>query len=109
MTLPRLESLSHSELIEKIKSIRSTERLASAEVVLYLFEIDTRGIFRDYGYSSLFTFCTAALGFSEGSAWRRVAAARCLKEHPEVDGTEGKKNIEILFKAVESSGLARPC
>ena len=28
---------------------------------------------------------------------------------PEVDGIEGKKNIEILFKAVESSGLARPC
>ena len=35
-------------------------------------------------YSSLFSYCTEALGYSEGAAFRRISAARALNDNPEI-------------------------
>ena len=83
MPIPRV-SLTNSELIAQLKILRGNECNAIAEVVLHLAELDARGLYRDAGYSSLFSYCREALGYSEGSAQRRITAARCLQKNPEV-------------------------
>ena len=77
-------ALSDQSLLAEIKLLRGTENQLVADVVLHLREIDRRGLYRDAGYSSLFTYCREALGYSEGASARRVRAARVLEKSPEV-------------------------
>lgn len=86
MQLPLLTHLSNPQLLEAIVSLRTKENAALADIVLHLHEIDQRGLFRDAGYSSLFTYCTEKLGYSGSAAQRRIVAARALKVSPEIYG-----------------------
>ncbi len=80
----QLNDLSNQQLFSTLTTLRSDENKALADIVLYLAEVDRRGIYRDAGFSSLFTFCTDRLGYSEAGAGRRVRAARCLAQSPEI-------------------------
>lgn len=82
--LPSLSKVSNVRLVSKLKSLRDSENVTLANIVLCLSEIDFRQLYRDLGYSSLFTFCREGLGYSEGSAYRRAQAARALKTNPEI-------------------------
>ena len=53
-------------------------------MVLHLYEVDSRKIYHDKGYASLFSYCREALRYSEGAAFRRIQAARALKDNPEI-------------------------
>ena len=79
-----LNELSNQELFTTLTSLRGDENRAIADIVLSLAEVDRRGVYRDAGYSSLFTFCTDCLGYSEAGAARRVRAARCLAQSPQI-------------------------
>ncbi|MCB0338170.1 MAG: HNH endonuclease [Bdellovibrionales bacterium] len=81
--VPTLKEISNKELVAVIGNLRCRERECLAEVVLYLSELDSRQAYREAGNSSLFTFCTENLGYSEASAFRRVQAARALSKHPD--------------------------
>src|SRR5262245_59589633 len=84
MTIPNLKSLSNEALHAGVRAVHGKECEAIAEVILYLHEIKSRGIFRDAGYPSLFTYCREYLGYSEGSAHRRTEAVRVMETNPEV-------------------------
>jgi len=82
-----MKTLSNDELIKKIKKIkelRGEEKRILALLLEYLHELDNRKLYRELGYPSLFAFCTKALGYSEGAAFRRIAAARALSVCPEL-------------------------
>lgn len=79
-----IRALSDAVLVQQLKACVSSERDALGEVVRYLHEIDVRKLYLSLGYSSLFSFCTQGLGYSEGAAFRRIRAARCVEEHPEI-------------------------
>ena len=87
--LPSLKDLSDSSLLDNVKNFKQVEDKTIAELVLYLSEVDARKLYRDIGFSSLFSYCTTSLvdgglGYSEGSAYRRIQAARSLKDNPEI-------------------------
>lgn len=79
-----LKNLSNDALLGNLKALRGTERATTLSILWHLVELEDRGLYRDAGYSSMFDYCTRCLGYSEGSAGRRVAGARCLREHPEL-------------------------
>jgi HNH endonuclease len=79
-----IKNKSDSELMAELKVLRHKETNVIADIVLHLAEVETRGIYREAGYSSLFTYCTECLGYSEGGASRRVRAAKCLIKTPQV-------------------------
>ncbi len=79
-----LREIKDLDLMNHVKTLRGTECKLIADMVLHLSEIERRGIYRDAGYSSLFTFLRESLGYSEGSALRRVRAVRCLTTTPEI-------------------------
>ncbi len=79
-----LSSLTNQNLIAELKNLVQHEREVLAEILRYLQEVDTRRLYLELGYSSLFAFCTKGLGYSEGSAYRRIKAARISVETPEV-------------------------
>ncbi len=82
--LPLLSEISNEKLVLKLKEFKDTENVTVANIVYYLSELDNRKLYRDLGYSSLFSYCTDALGYSESAAYRRVQAARFLRTNPQV-------------------------
>jgi hypothetical protein len=74
--------LSDQNLILNLKSLVQKERGITLEILIHLKEIDNRKLFLELGYSSLWSYCTEALGYAEGSAQRRIEAMRAIREMP---------------------------
>lgn len=79
-----LKNISNQSLSDSLKSLIQQERELLTKILWYIHEIDRRGLFLDMGFSSLFAYLTEYLGYSAGSAQRRVDASRLLRELPEV-------------------------
>jgi hypothetical protein len=58
------------------------ERHATADVIAALMEIDERRLYLGEGYSSMFSYCTLGLRFSEHAAYGRIEAARAARRFP---------------------------
>jgi HNH endonuclease len=80
-----LKSVSDSELLATTKRLATEERRIGIEVLHHLREIDARKLFASLGFSSLFSYCTTELGYSEGGAYRRISAMRLLRDVPEYE------------------------
>ena len=79
-----LYSLSDHQIISRVHRLTRRERSTTLLVLLHLNEIERRKLHLSLGHSSMFAFCTSALGYSESDAGRRIAAARCIARFPEV-------------------------
>lgn len=76
-------TLSDPELIATTGQLASRERVATADLVAALSEVDARRLYLGEGFSSLFTFCTGALHLSEQAAYARIEAARLTRRFPQ--------------------------
>lgn len=79
-----LGELNRTELDHKMKSLVRQERELLHEILLTIKEIDRRRIYLEIGYPSLFSYLVEGIGYSEGSAQRRIDGARLLAEVPEL-------------------------
>jgi len=79
-----LKQMGDSLLHEKIKSLAAEERHLTGLVLEHIAEVDRRQLYIPMAYSSLFDYLTKAIGYSAGSAQRRIDAARLLRKVPEV-------------------------
>ncbi|MFM6927816.1 MAG: HNH endonuclease, partial [Bdellovibrio sp.] len=67
-------------------------------VLLHIAEIEERKIYADLGFDGMYSYLTRGLGYSEGSAYRRLQSARLLKQVPAVAEKieEGSLNLSQL-------------
>ena len=79
-----LKNFTQSELDQRIKNLAQKERDLLHEVLLTIKEIDARKTYLELGFGSLFDYLVCGVGYSEGSAQRRIDAARLLKEIPQI-------------------------
>lgn len=79
-----LSKLSKTDLDIRIKSLAAKERDLLHEILLTIKEIDLRRTYLELGYPSLFEYLTQGVGYSAGSAQRRIDGARLLQELPEL-------------------------
>src|SRR4051812_49569844 len=79
---PAIESLSDEMLALRVGELAKRERLVMVELLLALVEMERRRLPLALGYGSLFAYLTSGLGDSNGSAWRRMTAARPLSPLP---------------------------
>ena len=83
-TLSALEQLEDKILVNQLSDLLSRENLLIAEILLHLIEVEKRRLFAEYGFSSMFSYCTKGLGLTEASAHRRITSARTIVKFPEV-------------------------
>jgi 5-methylcytosine-specific restriction endonuclease McrA len=82
----------HDLLVTKIK----TETMTTAEIIGLIAEAEKRKLYLDYDCVSLFAYLKA-LGYSNGSAQRRIDAARLHNQIPVCqDVAEGNLNLSQL-------------
>lgn len=79
-----LKSKSDPELLSTLKLLVGNERKLLMEILYSLQEVETRSLHLEMGYPNLYTFAIKELGYSSGSAYRRISAMRLLKSVPEV-------------------------
>lgn len=76
--------LSDQDLLDHVQRAASHERHATAELIALLMELDSRRLYLAQGCSSLFTYCTQILHFSEHAAYGRIETARAARRFPAI-------------------------
>ena len=79
-----LQRLKDAELNLKIKSFAMQERKLTEVILRYLAEVDRRKLYLKMAYPSIFEYLIKEIGYSAGSAQRRIDGARLLQRIPEV-------------------------
>jgi hypothetical protein len=74
--------LSDKELLAQVKRLAEHERVATADLIATLAELDSRRLYLGEGCSSLFSYCTHVLHLSEHAAYGRIEAARAARRRP---------------------------
>lgn len=97
-----LKHLTDKSLLNDTKNLAQKYRTVTVELIHHLREIDSRKLFSELGYSSLFTYVVQELGFSESSASRRIDAMKLIKEIPGIEKKieSGDLTLTNLGKAV---------
>lgn len=78
-----LSQLANSELLLRLEKLSRTERKITHLILWHILEVENRKLYADRGFASCFEYLTKGLGYSEGSAYRRLQSARLLKAVPE--------------------------
>ena len=76
------EHLSDEALLAELQACVAAGRENDARMIRYLVAVDVRRIYLARACSSLYEFCKRRLGLSDGQAYRRVAAARVVRDYP---------------------------
>ncbi len=85
-----LKKLSKQELILETQTAIIDERKATTRILRCFREIESRMLYAEFGYSSLYEMATKHFGLSEGSAHRRISAMRLVRDLPEIaEAVEG--------------------
>jgi 5-methylcytosine-specific restriction endonuclease McrA len=100
----RLTLLSNGELTARLKLLVAHSRRVDAAFLVHLMEFDTRRLYADEGFPSLFACCIKELGCTEATAYRRIYAARLARRFPIVLALLEEGAIHI-----EATALLGPC
>jgi hypothetical protein len=95
-----LSKISNEELLFRLEKLARTERKLTHVILCHINEVDSRKLYLDLGFESLYKYLTKHLGYAESSAYDRLQAARILKQIPEVAEKieEGSLNLSQLVK-----------
>ena len=91
----RLGGLDDVQLLASLSTLVKRENESLSDLLAHLAEIDERELCVAMGYSSLFAYCTEALGFCKSSAGRRIAAARVCRDFPEAFARVAKGELQL--------------
>src|SRR3954467_14072953 len=94
----RLGGLEDVQLLAALSGLVRRENDSLSDLLAHLAELDERALCIALGYSSLFAYCTEALGFCKSSAGRRIAAARGGRDFPEAFArvANGELQLSVL-------------
>jgi hypothetical protein len=106
-----ISSLSDEELLQRMEVLVQRARSSTADVVEHLAEIDRRGLCPKKEYGSLYDYCVHRLRMSEGSAYRRIRAARAFRAFPPLmnmlrDGRLSLESLAILHPFASDPDIA---
>ncbi|MGZ3710209.1 MAG: HNH endonuclease [Bdellovibrionota bacterium] len=76
--------MNNFQLENELKTLVAQERELLHEILLRIREVESRKLYLERGYSSLFDYLTREIGYSCASAQRRIDTVRLSREIPEV-------------------------
>ncbi len=76
--------ISNHELLSSLKSLIGQETRITIAVLKHIAEVEERRLYLEEGYSSMYSYLREKFNYSESSAWRRLTAARALRQFPQV-------------------------
>jgi 5-methylcytosine-specific restriction endonuclease McrA len=71
-----------ADLLGHARMLAGRDRETTADLLADLGEIESRGLHRVAGHSSMFAYCVDELGLSEDAAYKRIQVARAARKFP---------------------------
>ncbi len=99
--------ITNIEIVESLKSKVAAESKLLVEILNLLEKVRDRRIYTEYGYSSLFDFCTKELHYSEGAAMRRIQALKLQVQSPVIKKLIHKKLEEGSLNLSQLGAVAK--
>ena len=91
-----MKNLSNEKLVKSLLDVDKKEHTYIAEVLVHLIEIDSRRLYAELGYSSLFSYLISGpLRYSEAKAYRRITASRLMAKYPELLKLYREKQVSL--------------
>jgi 5-methylcytosine-specific restriction endonuclease McrA len=87
--------LSDEELVSQIASLCLQGKQIVARLIVYLIEVDDRGLDKRSACSSMWAFCIERLHMSESEARDRLGAARLVRRFPSVLGRLERGDVHL--------------
>ena len=103
----RLEDVGNSELLTGLSELVQESNVLTGRMLAHLVELEQRMLHLELGYPSLFSYCVEALRMSEGTAGRRVTAARVCRRFPEVFEQIARGDLHLCALCALSPQLTR--
>lgn len=106
-----ITKLSDDELKSHVRKTVTKSHRVTAEMIRALIEVEDRLLYRESGrYTSMFYYCVRELGFSEGEAFLRLAAARLARRFPSVldaieRGSVHLTNVSLIRKYATAENI----
>jgi hypothetical protein len=91
----RLGGLGNDELLAALAGLVRRENDLMSDLLAHLAELDERRLYLELGFSSLFAYCTKALGFCKSAAGRRIAVARVCRKYPEAFARVARGELQL--------------
>ncbi len=90
--------MTNSELEVRLHALVKEERRVGQEILVLVREGERRRLYIDKGYPSAFEWLVKGFGYSHSAAYRRIQAARALRDVPELGEKlrEGAVNLTTL-------------
>lgn len=100
----KVSFLSNTELLSRFGKLVQTERRITHLVLECIAEIDSRRLYLDKAYPSLYEYLVQGFGYSSSAALRRIESARLLREVPGVAEKieSGALNLSQLSKVQQA-------
>ena len=97
------------ELVARLGQLLDSERQLAADLLCHMAEVDSRKLYAERGYSSMYAYATEGLGLSEAQAYRRIRVARTARRRPELfeDIATGRltiSGIDIMASHLDAAG-----
>src|SRR5450432_3079873 len=91
----RLGGVGNEELVAALSELVRRENDLMSDLLAHLAELDERRLYLDLGFTSLFAYCTEALGFCKSSAGRRIAVARVCRKYPDAFAHVARGELQL--------------
>lgn len=101
--------MSNDELHDRLQSNASEERKLTHHILQLIAEVDSRQLYLPRAHSSLFDYLTKEIGYSAGSAQRRIDSARLLRQIPDLGNRieEGSLNLSQISQLQRALRLTK--
>lgn len=93
--MSKLNRLNDLELETNLRNLISKERQLLHLILEHILEVDTRKLYLERAYSSLYEYLTQEFQYSGSAAMRRIEAARLLRNVPELGGYIQRGDINL--------------
>jgi len=106
-----LGSLPSDRLLSCLHVLIRRGNAVEAELLAHLGEVDARRLYLSEAFPSMFAWCVGALHFAEAVAYKRIAAARAARRHPEIleavrQGDLHVTGVSLLASQITSGNCA---
>jgi hypothetical protein len=82
--MPLLKRLSSEQLLAQLFELVQRSSEIEADLLEHLAEVDARRLYLREGCSSMFAYCVRVLHFAEAVSYKRIAALRAARRHPDL-------------------------
>jgi 5-methylcytosine-specific restriction endonuclease McrA len=102
-----IRRLDDTTLVSHFKTHVVAERKITAEIVEFIKEVDRRKLYLGLGFTSLFAYLTEDIGYTPGSAQRRIDAARLSRDIPELTKELQSGELNLSQISMVAHGLRK--